>query len=208
MLAVCWLFPAGTEIRIDTSCLDCGQPISVRMRDGEILEVNPPTAVGHMNVQFAILGSGDLQLENYFRDLPGRYPGKAGSFIGFNNELAHLIEAGSDFFLMPSLSEPCGLNQIYSMKYGTLPVVRATGGLNDTVENYNQETGSGTGFKFWEPGSEALYNTIYWAQDTYYNRKVHFQKLVQNAMQETFSWDKSAKEYIRMYYKALENINS
>jgi len=164
--------------------------------------------ISEMNVQFAILGSGDIQLENFFRDLPARYPGKAGSFIGYNNELAHLIEAGSDFFLMPSLSEPCGLNQIYSMKYGTLPVVRATGGLNDTVENYDQDTGNGTGFKFWEPGSEALYNTIYWAQDTYYNRKNHFKKLIQNAMQENFSWDKSAKEYVSIYYKALENVNS
>jgi starch synthase len=162
----------------------------------------------NMNVQFAVLGSGDLQLENFFRDLPGRYSGKVGSFIGYNNELAHLIEAGSDLFLMPSLSEPCGLNQIYSMKYGTLPVVRATGGLNDTVENYDQDTGRGTGFKFWEPSGKALYNTVYWALETYYNRKTHFQNLIQNAMQENFSWEKSAKEYISMYYKAIKNINT
>ena len=162
----------------------------------------------NMNVQFAILGSGDLQLENFFRDLPGRYSGRVGSFIGYNNELAHLIEAGSDLFLMPSLSEPCGLNQIYSMKYGTLPVVRATGGLNDTVANYDQDTGIGTGFKFWEPSGKALYNTVYWALETYYNRKTHFQNLIQNAMRENFSWEKSAKEYISMYHKAIKNINT
>jgi len=90
--------------------------------------------VNSMQVQFAILGSGDKGLENYYGNLPVRYPGKIGSYIGYDNELAHWIEAGSDFFLMPSRYEPCGLNQIYSLKYGTLPIVRATGGLDDTVE--------------------------------------------------------------------------
>jgi starch synthase len=163
--------------------------------------------INNMNVQFAIVGSGDVQLEEFFKDLSVRYPGRVGTHIGYNNELAHLIEAGSDFFIMPSLSEPCGLNQIYSMKYGTLPVVRATGGLNDTVENYDQETGNGTGFKFWEPSGRAVYHTVYWALDTYYNRKPHFRKLVQTAMQQDFSWDESAGDYINLYRKALENIN-
>jgi starch synthase len=163
--------------------------------------------IKNMDVQFAILGAGDNQLENYYGNLPGRFPGKTGSYIGYNNELAHLIEAGSDFFLMPSISEPCGLNQIYSLKYGTLPIVRATGGLNDTIENYNQETGEGTGFKFLEASGKAIYNTVKWALETYTNRKTHLNKLVRIAMKQHFSWEESAKEYLQLYNKALKNKN-
>ena len=163
--------------------------------------------LNNMDVQFAILGAGDSYLETFFYNLPQRYPGKAGSFIGYNNELAHLIEAGSDFFLMPSIYEPCGLNQIYSLRYGTLPIVRATGGLNDTVENYNQNTGEGTGFKFWEPSGKAIYNTVYWALDTYHTRKRHLRQLIKNAMAQNFSWEESAKEYVKLYRRAIENKN-
>ncbi len=162
----------------------------------------------NMDVQFVILGSGDKQLENFFSDLQQRFTGKAGTFIGYNNRLAHLIESGSDFFLMPSLYEPCGLNQIYSLKYGTLPIVRATGGLNDTVENYNQNIGEGTGFKFWEPRSKAIYNTISWALDTYNNRKPHLQNLIKRAMEQNFSWEKSAAEYVVLYRRAIANKKS
>ncbi|MFZ0281993.1 MAG: glycosyltransferase, partial [Bacteroidales bacterium] len=164
--------------------------------------------VNNMDVQFAILGAGDHQLEKYYDDLHKRYTGKIGSFIGYNNELAHLIEAGSDFFLMPSIYEPCGLNQIYSMKYGTLPIVRATGGLNDTIENYDQDTGEGTGFKFWEPSGKAIYNTVLWVLDTYHNRTPHMQKLIRKAMEQHFSWEESAKEYVKLYIRAIENKNS
>ena len=94
-----------------------------------------------MSVQFAILGAGEKGLEWNFRSLPGRYPGRIGSYIGYDEQLAHWIEAGADFFLVPSLYEPCGLNQIYSLRYGTLPIVRATGGLNDTVRQYDETTG-------------------------------------------------------------------
>ncbi len=158
-------------------------------------------------VQFAILGSGDKQLEAFFGSLPERFPGRVGSFIGYSDELAHLIEAGSDFFLMPSLYEPCGLNQIYSLKYGTLPIVRATGGLNDTVENYNKETGEGTGFKFNEPSCRAIYHTVNLVLDTYYNRKHHINKLIRSAMQQHFSWEDSAAEYIHLYDRAIEKRN-
>lgn len=173
-----------------------------------ILSVCIEDMVKYMDVQFAILGAGDHQLEKYYDDLHKRYTGKIGSFIGYNNELAHLIEAGSDFFLMPSIYEPCGLNQIYSMKYGTLPIVRATGGLNDTIENYDQDTGEGTGFKFWEPSGKAIYNTVLWGLDTYHNRKPHLQKLIKNAMEQNFSWEESAKEYVKLYIRAIENKNS
>ncbi|HLP73783.1 MAG TPA: glycogen synthase GlgA [Bacteroidales bacterium] len=162
--------------------------------------------IDNEDVQFAILGSGDRNLENFFRGLGDIYPGWVGTYIGFDNELAHLIEAGSDMFLMPSLYEPCGLNQIYSLKYGTLPIVRATGGLDDTVENYDPETGEGTGFKFHDPDCTAVSNTIMWALDTYYNNREHFGKMVQSAMSRHFSWDDSAGEYMKLYEKALSKV--
>ncbi|MBN1417097.1 MAG: glycogen synthase GlgA [Bacteroidales bacterium] len=164
--------------------------------------------VNTMDVQFAILGSGDNQLEGFYGSLPQRYAGKVGSYIGYNNELAHRIEAGSDFFLMPSITEPCGLNQIYSLKYGTLPIVRATGGLNDTVENYNPDTGDGTGFKFRDLSGKAIYNTVGWALDTYHNRKSHFKKLMKKAMEQNFSWEESAEKYVQLYNRAIENKKS
>ena len=158
-----------------------------------------------MRVQFVILGSGDKELEFFYRTLPSRYPGRAGSHIGYSNEVAHLIEAGCDFFVMPSLYEPCGLNQLYSLRYGTLPVVRATGGLNDTVEQYDELTGTGTGFKFWEASAQAIYYTIGWAVSTYYDRPQHMRQLVQSAMARDFSWEKSAGQYVEMYQAAIEN---
>ena len=157
-----------------------------------------------MNVQFAVLGSGDKGLENYFGNLPVRYPGRIGSYIGYDNELAHWIEAGADFFLMPSRYEPCGLNQIYSLKYGTLPIVRATGGLDDTVEQYNESTGAGTGFKFWDASPHGIYYTVGWAVSTYFDRRAHFDKMRQNAMAKHFSWEESAKEYEKLYQRAIE----
>lgn len=164
--------------------------------------------VKDMKVQFAILGSGDNRLQTYYANLSQKYHGKIGSYIGFSNELAHIVEAGSDFFLMPSLYEPCGLNQIYSLKYGTLPIVRATGGLNDTVEQYNETTGNGTGFKFHEASAQAIYYTIGWAISTYYDRKEHIEKLIHNAMNKHYSWNDSAKEYLKAYRKAIRNKQS
>ncbi len=161
------------------------------------------SAADNMLVQFVILGSGDKDLESYFGSLPARYPGRIGSFIGYNNELAHWIEAGSDFFIMPSRYEPCGLNQIYSLKYGTLPIVRATGGLEDTVQQYDEGTGDGTGFKFWDASASAVYYTIGWAVSTYYDRKHHMQQMIQTAMAQDFSWQRSAEEYLALYEQAI-----
>ncbi len=161
------------------------------------------SVVNNMQVQFAILGSGEKRLEDYFGGLPARYPGRIGSFIGYNDGLAHLIEAGSDFFVMPSRYEPCGLNQIYSLKYGTLPIVRATGGLDDTVQQYDELSGAGNGFKFWEISSSALYYAIGWAVSTYYDRRPHLQRMIQSAMSQRFSWEDSAEQYIEIYQKAI-----
>ena len=124
-------------------------------------------------------------------------------YIGYNDALSHLIEAGSDFFVMPSHYEPCGLNQIYSLIYGTLPIVRNTGGLADTVQNYNEQTGEGTGFMFDQITPSALYNTIGWAVYAYYNKKDHIKKMQERGMKSVFSWEDSAKKYLEVYDEAL-----
>ena len=161
--------------------------------------------VGSMRVQFAILGAGEKDLEWTFGALPGRYSGRIGSYIGYDEELAHRIEAAADFFLMPSLFEPCGLNQLYSLKYGTLPIVRATGGLNDTVEQYDEATGDGTGFKFFQPTAQAVYDTVGWAVSTYYDRPEHMRRMITAAMRQDFSWDRSAAVYEQAYIQAIAN---
>lgn len=159
--------------------------------------------VSGMRVQFAILGGGDKGLEWTLGPLPARYPGRIGSFIGYNEELAHWIEAGADFLLMPSRYEPCGLNQLYSMKYGTLPIVRATGGLNDTVQQYDEATGEGTGFKFFEPSPPAVYYTVGWAVSTYYDRPHHMRQMIAAAMSRDFSWERSADTWELAYVRAI-----
>ncbi len=171
----------------------------------DLLASGIESALGSMVVQFVILGSGDPDLQSYFASLPGRFPGRVGAFIGYNDDLAHWIEAGSDFFAMPSIYEPCGLNQIYSLKYGTLPIVRATGGLEDTVRQYNEATGEGTGFKFIQATPGALVDTIGWAVSTYFDRKPHLAQMVQQAMAEDFSWERSAVSYEQLYERALSN---
>jgi len=161
--------------------------------------------VDTMQVQVIVLGSGDRGLEGVFGALPARRPGKVGSFIGYSDALAHWIEAGSDFFLMPSRYEPCGLNQIYSQKYGTLPIVRSTGGLADTVEQYDEATGDGTGFLFTEPSASAVYDTVGWAVSTYYDRPAHIEKMIYRAMGRRFSWEESAQAYVAAYERAIAN---
>lgn len=170
----------------------------------DLLAAALESIVQEMRVQFAILGSGDKGLEYYFGGLPGRYPGIVGSYIGYNNELSHWIEAGADFFVMPSRYEPCGLNQIYSLNYGTPPIVRATGGLVDTVDQYDEETGEGTGFLFWEISPRGLYYTIGWAVSTYYDRPQHFRKMQLNGMRKDYSWQKSAEAYLEVYQNAVD----
>jgi starch synthase len=171
----------------------------------ELLAGSIENIVRDMRVQFMILGSGEKGLEWYFGQLPGRNAGRIGSYIGFHNEISHWIEAGADFFLMPSIYEPCGLNQMYSLKYGTLPIVRATGGLDDTVQQYDERSGKGTGFKFWDTHPSALYFTTGWAVSTFYDRPRHIQKMVKAAMAQEFSWEKSAGQYVRAYRRAIAN---
>lgn len=156
--------------------------------------------INNMNCQFVLLGSGEEQwAEWYFGGLPAKYPGRIGAYIGYSEKKAHLIEAGCDFFLMPSVYEPCGLNQMYSQLYGTLPVVRATGGLEDTVSNYDGYTGTGTGFKFWDISADALYNTIGWANATYWDKPADIDNMIRESMRKDYSWKKSARKYIDLY---------
>jgi starch synthase len=121
--------------------------------------------------------------------------------IGYSERISHLIEAGSDFFLMPSQYEPCGLNQMYSLAYGTLPIVRRTGGLADTVENFNEDTGGGTGFMFDELSPSSIYNTVGWAVWAWYNKREDIEKMRLRGMKQDFSWEKSAEKYVELYEK-------
>jgi len=142
------------------------------------------------------LGTGDPVYEELFDSMAARYPDKFLVKVAYDNTLAHQIEAGSDMFLMPSRYEPCGLNQIYSLKYGTVPIVRATGGLDDTIRAFDGQ--SGTGFKFSEYTATALLNAIEQAIATYHRPQV-WQRLVSNGMQQDFSWGRSAKQYLEIY---------
>ncbi|MBF0319774.1 MAG: glycogen synthase GlgA [Nitrospirae bacterium] len=157
-----------------------------------------------LDIQIVLLGAGEVWAHFFYGDMPNRYKGKFGCYIGYDNTLAHKIEAGADFFLMPSRFEPCGLNQMYSMRYGTIPIVRATGGLNDTVENLNEAENTGTGFKFYDITAEALSNTVGWAIYTYYNRKDLMEGLIQRAMKKRFTWADAAEKYEALYIRAIE----
>ncbi len=148
------------------------------------------------------LGTGDQEYEELFRRLNKQYPSKFAVKVAYDNTIAHKIEAGADMFLMPSRYEPCGLNQIYSLKYGTVPVVRATGGLDDTIEPWDK-SGKGTGFKFSEYSGEALLSTLHAALAAYKDQK-NWQTLMRNGMTRDFSWSASAKEYVRVYERVKQ----
>ena len=154
------------------------------------------------DVQVMLLGTGDREAEHFFWSTSQRRRDRFRAWIGFDNGLAHRIEAGADFFLMPSRFEPCGLNQLYSLRYGTLPIVRATGGLADTVRGYDQATGEGTGFRFQDLTPDALANTIGWAVATWYQRPQHVAAMRQRAMAEDFSWHHEAEGYEQVYLDA------
>jgi starch synthase len=149
------------------------------------------------------LGSGDKTYEEMFLRLSKQFPQKIAVKVAYDNTLAHKIEAGSDMFLMPSRYEPCGLNQIYSLKYGTVPIVRATGGLDDTIEHWDARTGKGTGFKFTDYNGEALLLTIKEALRAFRDQ-TSWQQLMRNGMSKDFSWTASGREYIRVYERARQ----
>jgi len=155
-----------------------------------------------VNAQWIILGTGREQYEQLFADIASKFPDRCKAHIGFDNELAHLIEAGADMFLMPSHYEPCGLNQMYSLRYGTVPIVRKTGGLADTVRDWNEEPETGTGFSFVEANGTALVRTIQRAIDLFHQPDI-WRKIQRNGMAQDFSWEHSAQKYIELYHKAI-----
>jgi starch synthase len=151
---------------------------------------------------FAVLGTGDPRYETMWRELAAARPNRFGVKIGFDEALAHLIEGAADLFLMPSRFEPCGLNQMYSMRYGTVPIVRATGGLDDTVTDYNDATSTGTGFKFRPYTAPALRDAMQRARAAFANPS-RWRGLQLAGMRQDFSWDRSAREYVKLYENAL-----
>jgi starch synthase len=153
-------------------------------------------------LQVVVLGSGDASYQELFAALAEKHQKRLAVRVAFDNALAHKIEAGSDMFLMPSLYEPCGLNQIYSLRYGTIPIVRATGGLQDTITDVDAKTGAGTGFKFGDYTDEALLACIERALEAYRTPKL-WQRLIQNAMGADFSWDRSAQAYAELYRRIV-----
>jgi starch synthase len=155
-----------------------------------------------LDASFVILGTGETRYQDMWRGLARGFPDRVAVTVGFSEELAHLIEGGADLFMMPSRFEPCGLNQMYSLRYGTVPVVRATGGLDDTVKQVDHATGEGTGFKFEAYTADAFVSTLRYAL-TWYRRPETWRRIQQAGMREDHSWDASAREYVRVYDRAI-----
>ena len=152
-------------------------------------------------VAVVALGTGEPVYEKFFRDWAFWHKANVGVQIRYDDALAHKIEAGADMFLMPSRYEPCGLNQIYSLKYGTVPVVRATGGLDDTIEEWNAELGTGTGFKFYAYEAAGLLAAIDRAVEAFGDKEA-WQRLMRNGMTRNYSWERPAREYAAVYLEA------
>lgn len=147
------------------------------------------------DVQLVVLGTGDEKYENMFRHYDWKYNNRVSANICYSEDIAHKIYASCDAFLMPSLFEPCGLSQLMSLRYGTVPIVRETGGLKDTVEPYNEYESTGTGFSFSNYNAHEMLSSIEYAKHIFYNKKREWNKIVDRAMQKDFSWNLSATEY-------------
>lgn len=159
--------------------------------------------IQHSNAKFILMGSGEKVYEDFFRNTEAKYPDRFKCFIGYSDPIAQKIYAGTDIFLMPSKFEPCGLGQMIAMRYGTLPLVRETGGLKDTVLPYNQYEKTGTGFTFTNFNAHDLKEVMFLAIDTYNNKKADWKKLVQQAMEKDYSWESSALVYINLFKKLI-----
>lgn len=194
----------GLEVRDDVMLIGAVSRLTHQKGLDTLLHILPGLLQQH-SIQLALLGSGEQALEQGFRHLAASHPGKVAVQIGFNEGLSHLIEAGADVFAMPSRFEPCGLNQMYSMRYGTPPIVNATGGLADTVVDAHPDaiaSGQATGFVFSPFSAEGLQSAILRALSLFRD-KDSWQKLQRNGMTRDFSWDKSASLYLRLYQELL-----
>ena len=158
---------------------------------------------GDENAQFVILGTGEERYENMFRHYAWKYGGRVSANIYYSEAMSHKIYAACDAFLMPSLFEPCGLSQLMSLRYGTVPIVRETGGLKDTVEPYNEFEGKGTGFSFANYNAHEMLGTINYAKKVFFENKREWNKIVDRGMTKDFSWSTSAREYENLYRQML-----
>ena len=152
-----------------------------------------------MDVQLVVLGTGEKQYEDMLSWFMGRYPDRIAARIGYSDELAHKIYASCDAFVMPSLFEPCGLSQMMAMRYGTVPIVRETGGLKDTVEPYNEYEGTGTGFSFANYSAQELLATIRYARNVFSSDVNAWRGIIRRAMELDYSWETSARAYEQLY---------
>ena len=160
-------------------------------------------ALVELDATWIFLGTGDPRFERFLREWAARYPSRVAAHIGFDEPLAHLIEAGADMFLMPSRFEPCGLNQMYSLRYGTVPIVHAVGGLDDTVQPYTARASGANGFKFREPTPDALVRTMRQAVRVYHETPA-WRSLMEEGMAADHSWETSAREYVKVYRRARQ----
>ena len=151
------------------------------------------------NVQLMVLGTGEEQYENMFRHFAWKYPGKVSAQIYYSEAVSHRVYASCDAFLMPSLFEPCGLSQLIALRYGTVPIVRETGGLKDTVQAYNEFESTGTGFSFMNYNAHEMLGTVRYAERIYYDKKREWNKIIDRGMAIDYSWQVSAKKYQEMY---------
>ncbi len=190
-------------LRADDDRAVLGMVTRLTEQKGIDLVIRAMAKLMELDIILVIVGTGDKKLEARLQAACAKYKGRAGLKIAFDNSLAHLIEAGSDMFLMPSKFEPCGLNQIYSLKYGTIPIVRATGGLDDTVRGYEKEDNP-TGFKFRRFSAPALVKSLSRAVEVFKDKR-EWAKLQNNAMNEDFSWVVSARRYLELYRLAIKN---
>jgi len=193
----------NAEARVDTKVPVIGIVSRFAAQKGFDLIAQIMDRLAREEMIMVVLGSGDKLYEEMFQRLQKQFPNKIAAKVAFDNGLAHKIEAGADMFLMPSRYEPCGLNQIYSLKYGTVPIVRATGGLDDTIEPWDARTGKGTGFKFHDYTGEALLATVKQALLAYQDPS-SWQTLMRNGMGRDFSWGASAREYGKVYERARQ----
>ncbi|MEE9613262.1 MAG: glycogen synthase, partial [Desulfatiglandales bacterium] len=193
------------EMGMDSALMDrpvLGMVSRLVSQKGTDLLIKKSNDLSALGIGVIVLATGEQLYQDSFMEWAGKDPKRIGVRIGFDERLAHSIIAGSDILLIPSRYEPCGLTQMYALKYGTVPLVRATGGLEDSVEQFDLETGEGTGFKFKKYDPEAFLEAIRSAVDLF-GDKLSWNKLIQNGMKADFSWDRSARQYLDLYNKIL-----
>jgi len=191
--------------------MDSGAPVlgmvaRLASQKGLDLVLSAARGLIDLGCQLVFLGEGDREYHDQLQSFRDSHPLQVGLYLGFHESLAHLVEAGSDMFLMPSRYEPSGLNQLYSLKYGTPPIVRATGGLADTIVNATEENlanDKATGFAFSDYSGHALYETVKWAVTLFRQRPDDFRRVIRTAMAQDWSWDRSAAAYESLYRKVL-----